>query len=328
MGMKAVAVIGAGLAGLTCAQALQAQGLQVTVLEKSRGAGGRLSTRRTDWAQYDHGAQYFTARDPRFVRFIEQRLADSSVARWQPRLAQPVDDVWYVGTPGMSALGRAQAQGLDLRTEHRVTSLMRRASHWDLALEDGRILGGFDAVVVAVPNEQAVPLLEQHAQTWAADLAQTPMQPCWTVMFSTDQALSDFDAGLPKDSPLGWWARNSSKPARPVMQGRHDWVLQAQAQWSSAHLDLDKTEVAQALIAAFEQVLGAGAIEPLAPAMAHRWLYARRTPELQPLTEPWWHSELGLGVCGDGLSHSRVEQAYLSGQQLADTIMKHVSLSS
>ncbi len=325
--MKAVAVIGAGLAGLTCAQALQTGGWRVTVLEKSRGAGGRLSTRRTDSAHYDHGAQYFTARDPRFAGFIEQRLADESVARWQPRLAQPVDDVWYVGTPGMSALGRAQAQGLDLRTEHRVTSLVRGASHWDLALEDGRILGGFDAVVVAVPNEQAVPLLEQHAAAWAAELAQTPMQPCWTVMFSTDQALSDFDAGLPVNSPLGWWARNSSKPARPVMQDRHDWVLQAQAHWSTDHVDLDKAEVAQALLAAFGTELGVGTIKTFAPAMAHRWLYARRMPELQPLTEPRWQSELGLGVCGDGLSHSRVEQAYLSGQQLADTILNNVSSS-
>lgn len=323
--MRRVVVVGAGLAGLTCAKTLQAGGCEVVVLEKSRGVGGRLSTRRSDLTQYDHGAQYFTARDERFIAFINDRLADGSVAVWAPRLdvklAQTITEPWYVGTPGMSSLGRAQAIGLDVRTEVRVQLMSRREGHWQLAMEDGSTLDGFDAVVVAVPNAQAMPLLAEHAPDWAKMLEQMPMEPCWTVMVSTQASLTEFDAGLPRTGAIGWWARNSSKPGRPESSGRHDWVVQATAAWTQANLDTDKAGVAQALLQAFALELGVESIEPTCPPMAHRWLYSRRKPGVATLAEPCFRTELGLGICGDGLAHSRVEQAYLSGLQLAQAIL-------
>jgi len=326
--MQRVAVVGAGLAGLTCAQTLQAAGCEVVVLEKSRGPGGRLSTRRTESAQYDHGAQYFTVRDPRFASFISECLQEESVAIWQPKRQEPVGDDttdhWHVGTPGMSALGRAQARGLTVQTEQRVMSLERLGTQWQLVIDGGQTLDGFDMVVVAVPNAQAVPLLSEHAPHWAADLDETPMQPCWTVMFSTSEVLTEFDAGSPSAGAIAWWARNSSKPGRRISAGRHDWVLQATANWTTDHLNDDKSQVGLALVQAFGALLGCD-VHPIEAPMAHRWLYARRTPGMAPLPEPCWSPELALGVCGDGLSHSRVEQAYLSGLSLGQTMLSTLS---
>ena len=51
-----VAVIGAGLAGLTAAARIAAGGAAVTVYDKSRGLGGRLATRRSPQGSFDHGA--------------------------------------------------------------------------------------------------------------------------------------------------------------------------------------------------------------------------------------------------------------------------------
>lgn len=318
--MPRVAVIGAGLAGLTCAKQLQTEGCEVVVLEKSRGAGGRLSTRRTAQAQYDHGAQYFTARDPDFAAFIDQMCAQGAVAPWQPRLRQPINETWYVGTPGMSALGRAQAQGLDVRMQTRVTALVRQGDHWQLDVHEGQSLEGFDVVVVAIPNEQAQVLLQAHAAPWADELGSAPMLPCWTMMLSTAQELCALDADTPRDSAIGWWARNSSKPARAVLPNRHDWVVQATPAWTQAQLETAPEAVSASLIEAFTQSIEVAQITPIEQPSVHRWLYARRTPGL-PAAEPTrWSSALGLGVCGDGLSHSRVEQAYLSGFTLAQQI--------
>lgn len=327
---KRVAVVGAGLAGLACAKRLQAQGVDVMLFEKSRGPSGRLSTRRTETTQYDHGAQYFTARDPVFLAQVQQWIEEKVVARWQPRLPVAEDEPWYVGTPGMSAIGRHHASGLDLKVQSRVVALERPESGvgWRLVMEDGSDAQGFQSVVVAVPNEQAVPLLRPHEPRWTEQLAATPMLPCWTVMFSTADALTQFDAispdasaDLPPQAAIGWWARNSSKPARPVVPNRHDWVVQATPEWTTQHLDTDKAEVVKALLGAFAGVLGHAQVVPLEPAAAHRWLYARRTPGLPVLGSHLWHQNLALGVCGDGLSHSRVEQAFLSGVSLAQAIL-------
>ncbi|UOD49966.1 NAD(P)/FAD-dependent oxidoreductase [Orrella daihaiensis] len=327
--MQRIAVVGAGLAGLTCARVLQDSGLEVIVIEKSRGVGGRLSTRRTDSAQYDHGAQYFTARDERFAAFVDARLADKSVAVWTPRLdarlAGSSKEPWFVGAPGMSALGRAQAQGLDVQTAMRVQSLANENGRWCLGMEDGSALDGFTAVVVAVPNAQAVPLLESQTPDWADQLARTPLEPCWTLMVSTDDGLTDLDAGLPGTGAIGWWARNSSKPGRPTEAGRHDWVIQATAQWSQAHLDASKEMVESELLLAFARELGVSTITPILPPMTHRWLYSRRAAGFAAFTEPWFKPEIGLGVCGDGLVHSRVEHAYLSGLQLGQCMVGALS---
>src|SRR3990167_5715659 len=82
-----IAIIGAGIAGLACARRLQLAGVSVTLIDKSRGPGGRMSTRRGEQWQCDHGAQYFTARQPLFRAEVQRWLKAGVAARWQPRLS-------------------------------------------------------------------------------------------------------------------------------------------------------------------------------------------------------------------------------------------------
>ena len=81
--LPTVAVVGAGISGLICARTLADHGLSVVVWEKSRGAGGRMATRRSgEMLRFDHGAQYFTVRDERFQRYVGAWLQDGIVAPW------------------------------------------------------------------------------------------------------------------------------------------------------------------------------------------------------------------------------------------------------
>ncbi len=137
-----IAVIGAGISGLACAAALAEAGLAVQVFEKSRGLSGRMSTRRADDWQCDHGAQYFTARDPAFRAEVQRWIAAGAAAMWEPRLrvyAGPGAANWtphvssverFVGTPGMTAPGRLLARGLQVHTEVCITGLRRDAVQW------------------------------------------------------------------------------------------------------------------------------------------------------------------------------------------------------
>lgn len=321
MNLQKVAVVGAGLAGVACAQQLHRAGVDVTVFEKSRGVGGRLSTRRTDWAQYDHGAQYFTVRDPVFRRVIDGLASSATVAPWQPVMQAPAAEPWYVGTPGMNAVVRALAQGLSVQVNTRVMSLLPVQAGWRLALEDGGQSGLFDAVVVATPNAQATPLVEAFQPNWAGWLQSVPLQPCWTLMVSTPILATPLEAAAPLAGPLGWLARNDSKPGRAKSPGQQDWVAQATPEWTQAHLDSDKADVTHALLEALRGELGLAELPTRHTPLVHRWLYARRAPGLPPVAASLWSSATGLGVCGDGLTHSRVEQAYLSGLHLADAML-------
>jgi predicted NAD/FAD-dependent oxidoreductase len=327
MAIKRVAVVGAGLAGLTCARQLEQAGVAVTVFEKSRGVGGRLSTRRVDWATFDHGAQYFTARDPVFTEWINGLLATDVVSQWSPVMAKPNPaEPWYVANPGMNALARAQAKGLNVVLNTRVAAIERRHDQWQLTFEEGAPdFGsdmGFDAVVLAVPNEQAVPLLQPHRADWAECLAAIPLLPCWTLMLSTSPVASNLQAGQPNHGPIGWWARNDSKTGRSKDEQQQDWVVQATPEWTEQHLNSDKALVIAELQKAWLDQLGVASVTVIETPMAHRWLYARRTPGIAPLDSSLWSTQYRLGVCGDGLTHSRVEQAYLSGRDVALSIIE------
>lgn len=319
---KAVCVIGAGLAGLACARVLQATGWHVTVLDKSRGPAGRMSTRRGEGWQCDHGARYFTARDPRFINEVTAWQGAGVVAPWTPRLAVMGDDenetadvppVRYVGVPRMTAPARYLADALPVQLQQTVQAIVPNLAGWSVhTLESGALAQAFSAVVLAVPAPQAQPLLASVAPELAMLAAQVRMTGTWTLMVRYAMPLDlPFDAAFVNRGALRWVAREASKPGRPQSE---TWLLQASTAWSESHIEAEPERVAEALLAAFRDL---GAPAPVAWT-AHRWRYADTAMPLGCTYR--WSAEQGIGLCGDWLADGRVEGAWLSGTRLAEAM--------
>ena len=330
---RRVAIVGAGLSALACARALLEAGVAPRLFEKSRRVAGRMSTRRGEGWQCDHGAQYFTARDPAFRAEVGRWLDAGVAQRWQPRLrafgpgaAVRVPDESlerFVGVPGMTAPARRLAEGLPVEVSCTVDALVREAGSWRLrCAERGWIDEGFEAVLLAVPAPQAAALLaaaagqgvEAPAVAGLAAVARSArMRACWALMLRYPARLElDFDAAFVNEGPLRWVARDAGKPGRT---GPETWLLHAEAQWSEAHVDEPSERVAPLLVDAFGRLGGA------APAAwtAHRWRFADTA---QPLTAGCaWNREAGLGLCGDWLAGGKVEGAWTSGRALAGAVL-------
>jgi predicted NAD/FAD-dependent oxidoreductase len=319
-----IAVIGAGIAGLACATALATTGATVTVFEKSRGPGGRMSTRRGgDW-QCDHGAQYFTARDPAFRAEVSRWKRAGVADLWTPRLQvlgsavarHPDPSVQrFVGTPSMAAPARLLASGLHVVPQTTIDGLRRDGRDWQLSCtERGVLPDRYDAVLLAMPAPQAAALVRSPAPALARLADGATMRGCWALMlrFAAPVAVS-FDAAFVNDGPLRWIARNGSKPAR---DGPETWLLHATAEWSETHLEQDADGVAAELLEAFAR-LGAPAPQAFT---AHRWRYADTEPPLAVGCE--WDAALGLGLCGDWLNGGSVENAWHSGRRLAHRVAR------
>ncbi|MBC7781205.1 MAG: NAD(P)-binding protein, partial [Proteobacteria bacterium] len=147
---RSVAIVGAGMSGLIAARRLRDAGFTVQVFDRSRRVGGRLATRVSDQGTFDHGAQYFTVRDPGFRIAVDAWRALGAVDTWTPRLvaidaggAQPahsqLDDttVRYVGVPAMNRIGEVLADGLAIRTDCRITRARHDSAGWHLEAEVG-----------------------------------------------------------------------------------------------------------------------------------------------------------------------------------------------
>ena len=320
-----IAVIGAGIAGLSCAAALQHAGCHVRLFDKSRGPGGRMSTRQGDGWQCDHGAQYFTARDPGFRAEVARWEQAGVAAQWRPEVVRfDADGACkrcgvadrFVGSPRMTAPATFLASTLDLRTDAAVSALRREQAGWRLQLEGGELLAHrFDAVVLAVPAPQAASLLRDVAPLQAALAAAARMQGCWAMMLQYPAPLAlGFDAAFINRGGLRWVARDSAKPGRG---GAESWLLHASAEWSEAHIELDAASIAALLLPEFAQ-LGGPAPERWS---AHRWRYASTANVRAENDVCSWDRGQALGLCGDWLNGGTVEAAWLSGRALAQRMV-------
>ncbi|MCK8788116.1 NAD(P)-binding protein [Roseomonas sp. NAR14] len=327
---RRVAIVGAGMAGLACAGALAAAGLEAVLFDKGRAAGGRIATRRTGLPDgrglsFNHGAQYATARDPGFLALLERLRAAGHAAPWDA--AGP--ERWC-GVPAMSALPRALLAdgGAVLRAGRQVGLLRRDAAGWVLhhlpaaETRPGEVAARgeqerFDDVLLAVPPAQAAPLLRAAGQGGLADrLAPVQVAPCWSLMLAFEAPVAAPDTRRFAEGPLAWIAREGSRPgADPAASDR--WVAHASPGWSRRHLEADPQAVAPLLLALFRDATGAAAA-PLHLA-AHRWRHALTE---RPLGEAaLWDPAAGLGLCGDWCLDGRVEAAWLSGRALAARVL-------
>jgi predicted NAD/FAD-dependent oxidoreductase len=328
-----VAIVGAGIAGAACAVGLQKAGLQVTLFDKSRGVGGRMATRRASWtddrggrgsADFDHGAQHFSARHPRFRAVMARAQTAGCVAAWQPRVHRdrPVSLARrsFVAVPNMPSLCRHLLAGVPLRLGQAVQRLQRAADGWQVVLAGGDTHGPFDQVMLAMPPGQAALLLAGHADAWADTLAAVPMLPCWTLMAVTADVDWPWDAAEPARGPLAWVVRNDRKPGREAVVGCATWVAHATPEWSAEHLDDEPAAVADALGAALAAQLPGSPAPRWLHGSVHRWRYAAPAGPVAGGGACSWTPQLGWGVCGDFLAGGDVESAWRSGDELADTV--------
>lgn len=313
-----VAVIGAGIAGLACATVLQQANVNVSVFDKSKGPAGRMSTRRGDSWECDHGAQYFTARDPDFRAEVARWEQAGAAGLWQPRikvldgnslLDRESSLERFVGIPRMTSPARFIAEGLDLTSATSIQELRCNSEGWALrTAEHGWLSDSFDAIVLALPAPQSVPLLEEYVPDFAAIARSAKMRGAWAMMLRYSSPVNlPFDAVFVNHGPLRWVARNGSKPGRV---GDETWLLHANAEWSEAHMEDSAGTIARALLAAFAE-LGGPAPQTWS---AHRWRYADTEPALE--MGCLWDLNSRIGLCGDWLNGGKVEGAWLSGRAL------------
>lgn len=308
--MEQVAVVGAGMTGLTCARRLADAGRGVVVLDKSGDIGGRLATRRRDGLWWNHGAPAVHAGAPQFRAFLdslEQRgsatgVPGNAVAR-------------FVGLPCMRELLRPLAAGLDCRFGSPVARLEAAGTRWRLVLDEGETVAAeFDAVVLAVPAPQAVALLTASGLTVPDGLDAVRMSPCWTLL----TAHGDLQPGLRRLAQSEVIERATVTDLGP--HGPTTCVLHAPAAWSAARLERDADALALALYAVLCAVCPVDLPAPDYLA-AHRWRYARVSAPLG--RDCLWLADQRLGLAGDWCPGGDAQGAHASGLALADRMLDH-----
>lgn len=327
--MPTILIIGAGLTGLTAARELTRQGHTVTVLDKGRGVGGRLATRRLGNGCADHGAQYFSAQSPEFQALTHEMQQAAVVHEWHLEQSDPASfrHPRWVGSEGMNGLAKYLAQGLNVRMGCLVTRIEPTQTGWVVrAQEEGKLLTiNTDVLIITIPAPQALALCEESGLTLAAAdraaLAAIEYAPCLAVMLQLSQpsqlpkpgGLKQAD-GEAQHSPVAWLADNLQKgisPNQPTM------TLHASHDFSQMHLDdPDQEALIPTLLADVASYVPA---ETIMAQQIHRWRYSnaiKRHPD--PFLAA--HTSAPLFFGGDGFGNGNIEGAFLSGLAMAKAV--------
>lgn len=323
-------VVGAGICGLVAAHALQDAGWQVIVLDKGRGVGGRMATRRFGGANFDHGAQYFTVRDGEFARHVNRWLQKGAAKEWAKGF--PSSDApnatgnhpRYRGTNGMTHIPKMLAATLDVHTNTQVTHINSENGDWIITAEDATkgnaAVFSAPAVLMTPPAEQTLALLENVAlpETVITALDAITFDPCFAVMARLDKPSEIPAPGgifMPGE-PIRWLADNQQKgiSTEPAV------TIHAGPNFTRAHYDGDMDDVALTLIDAAREFLGDARVVEY---QVQRWRYSQPT-HMHPARYLYTDQPAPIAFAGDAFSGAKVEGAVLSGMAAANKLIASV----
>ena len=328
--MPTILIIGAGLAGLTAARELTQKGHTVTVLDKGRGVGGRLATRRMANGRADHGAQYFSAQSKEFQALTQTMQQAGLVHEWHLEQSDPASfrHPRWVGSAGMNSIAKYLAQGLDVRTGCTVTRITPSETGWEVKAREGdkSLTFSADVLIVTIPAPQALLLCDASELVLTdedrAALMAIQYAPCLSVMLQLSGSsqlpkpggLKQTDGDDQQHSPVAWLADNAQKGISPHQT---TVTLHASHAFSQQHLDdPDQETLIPQLLADVAMYVPA---ETIVDQQVHRWRYSNaivRYPH--PFLAAQTHAPLLFG--GDGFGNGNVEGAFLSGLALGRAV--------
>lgn len=322
-----IAIIGAGISGLVLANLLKGSNSEISIFEKARGAGGRMSTRRHEDYSFDHGAQCFTIRDEKFRDFLEPFFEQAIVAEWlgnvvsieNGKVIEPRawNEKHFVASPTMNFLCKKLAENLNVSFETEILPITKIDNGWHLKTKQGQNLGVFDVVISTAPPKQTVNLFASNFSK-ISDVEQVEMHPCFALMLGfKDKIEQPWMAAKIRNSKIKWVSFNNSKPARN--SNNTSVVVHASNSWSHNNVDADIKYIESELLNEFAYQTGVNC-QSADYISVHRWLYS--IVKTVNKTECLFDESSKLGVCGDLCLTSRIEEAFISAHKMSEKLKK------
>jgi renalase len=323
-----IAIIGSGLSAITIAQNLK-HIAKISLFEKSRGVGGRMAHRRSGPYEFDHGAQFFTAKSDLFKDFISPLIKKNIVKIWNANFAEfkntkllrnitwDLEYPHYVGSPGMNSIAKYYAIELDIKLNTQVEKVIKKNNNsWELFDSNLNTLGDFDWVISTAPALQSAEILPKYFK-YHSDLLNKKMLGCFSLMLGFKKPLPlNWDAALISDADISWVSINSSKPdrAKPFSM-----LIHSTNAWAEKHLSDNHDSVISYLNNETTRVIGHDTQNADYIAL-HAWRYANINKQTK--TDLYIDYKNKLVACGDWIFHGRIESAFEAGTIVANEIKK------
>ena len=314
---KSCIIIGAGLSGLTAAHELIKNKWEVTILDKGRGVGGRMATRRTGEARFDHGAQYFSTKTADFQAFTQNIIHKNIAKKWNLQEGDKTfSHARVIGIDGMNMIPKFLAEGLNIKTNEKVISISETENGFKVTTEAGNFYES-NALISTTPAPQAIEILQKSNLALAdiENLQSIHYLPCITVMASLKtQTNIPSPGGISfQEGNISWIADNFQKGISPIFSA----TIHAIPVFSLAHFDADLTQIGNQLLSEITDLIPADSVESF---QVHRWRYSLASERYANNFLVASSTKFPLIFAGDGFGIGSIEGAFISGKSAAQSL--------
>ena len=322
---KNIAVIGAGLAGITVASVINGR-FNVDVFEKSRGVGGRMSTRKETPFIFDHGAQFFKIKTSDFKNFLSELFSKKIIQPWRFKLAYfknkhlikieliKDQDSYFVGVPNMDSIIKYLSKNCNVILNTKIENIIRKDDKWTIYDQNKKYYGPYDWVILSIPAQQCTELITEKISFYYL-VENIKMKGCFSLMIGMSESLNlKYDAALIEKEDIAWFSINNSKPFR---MNSHSLLINSSYEYAAKNLNTSKEKVLKHLLNISSKLTNCD-LSKSTMIKIHQWKYVEA--ECSPKENYFIDYKEKIAVCGDWFINSRVEGAFLSGNDLAKKI--------
>lgn len=323
---KKIAVIGSGLSGISFASLIKKKS-NVEIFEKSRGVGGRMSTRKEPPFTFDHGAQFFKIKTTEFENFVSELFSEKIIRPWKFRLAYfdannlkkvkiiKKKDKFFVGTPSMDSIVKYKSEKCNVILNTKIEKIFKENGKWCLSDQNKEKYGDYDWIILSLPAEQSLQLITQEISFYSS-LKEIKMNSCISLMIGMRKKLHlNYDAALIEKSDIAWLAINNSKPCRKKNQSI---LINSTYEYASKNINSSNDEIIKHLLNVASDLVKKE-LSNSELIKLHKWRYVEA--EKSPQEDYFIDCKKKIAICGDWFVNSRVEGAFTSAYELSKEII-------
>ena len=296
-----IAVIGAGLSGANIYRLLKEQNHEVSIFDKSRGAGGRCSTRYIEEKKIDHGTPFFEVNNIDFIEFCENLVKENILNKKENE---------YYPVNGMNQICSYCIDKNDFYTQTKIMQATYMNQKWNLLDEKGKYYGNFDRLIITIPAPQILQIDMQLNKDIIEKLQSVEYDSIASLMVYAYTIQNLDNPKLIQDVMFKKIVNNSKKYDYDNFSS---YVLHLNPTLSNHHNFSTKDEVREFMLNKIYTLTGEN-LEDDFHVVPHLWRYAFVTQRIE--TEYVYDQNCGLGICGDFFKYKDLEGAFLSSQKL------------
>ena len=327
--MKNVAIIGAGITGVTVANLLQKK-YNLTVFEKSRGVGGRMATRRAEPYQFNHGAQYFKIGNKEFKDFVKPLIVNKII---KPLTANQIEisnkkvikrtkiynQQYFTAESKMNAVVKYLINNnFSIKLLCKIKKTLKENDNWFIIDSDDVSYGPYDWLLITIPPNQAIEILYNNYK-FLDIIKKIKMRSCYSLMLGFDKIKEfDFDTALFLDEDVQWLSIR-----KKILENKEYYNILINSSYNFAEQNINgsKDKISNYLIKQVSDILKFD-LNNYDHKALHFWKYAmsEKNNNLGSLLD----EDLKVIICGDWCMNGKVEGAFLSAKNAANKLLKYI----